>query len=84
MVTPHVMRHTKAMHLLRADVDLHYIRDFLGHIDISTTEIYAKADAEMKRAAFEKANIGISTDKVTSWQKNDDLMSWLTSLGQDK
>lgn len=53
-MTPHVMRHTKAMHLLRADVDLHYIRDFLGHIDISTTEIYAKADAEMKRAAFEK------------------------------
>ncbi|WP_320948947.1 tyrosine-type recombinase/integrase [Enterocloster bolteae] len=81
-VTPHVMRHTKAMHLLRANVDLHYIRDFLGHIDITTTEVYAKADAEMKRAAFEKADIGITTNEMTSWQKNDDLLSWLTSLGQ--
>ena len=70
------------MHLLRANVDLHYIRDFLGHIDITTTEVYAKADAEMKRATFEKADIGISTNEITSWQKNDDLLSWLTSLGQ--
>ena len=40
------------MHLLRADVDLHYIRDFLGHVQIETTEVYARADAEMKRKAL--------------------------------
>ena len=48
-VTPHVLRHSKAMHLLQAGVNLIYIRDFLGHVDCSTTEIYARADSEMKR-----------------------------------
>ena len=43
---------------------------------------YTHLDAEMKRAAFEKADIGITTNEMTSWQKNDDLLSWLTSLGQ--
>jgi site-specific recombinase XerD len=41
-VTPHMFRHSKAMHLLQANVNLIYIRDFLGHEDIKTTEIYAK------------------------------------------
>jgi len=48
-VTPHVVRHTKAMMLLQAGVSLIYIRDILGHVDIATTEIYARADTEMKR-----------------------------------
>lgn len=52
-VTPHVFRHTKAMHLLNADVNMFYIRDILGHVDISTTEIYARVDAEKKRAILE-------------------------------
>lgn len=39
-VTPHVFRHSKAMHLLQSGVNLIYIRDFLGHSDCSTTEIY--------------------------------------------
>lgn len=41
-VTPHMFRHSKAMHLLQAGVNLIYIRDFLGHEDIKTTEVYAK------------------------------------------
>ena len=45
-ISPHVLRHTKAMHLLRAGVNMIYIRDFLGHVDISTTEVYARIDAE--------------------------------------
>lgn len=81
-ISPHTLRHTKAMHLLRAGVDLHYIRDFLGHVDIMTTEVYAKADAEMKRAAIEKANADLLPESKTSWQKNDDLLAWLTSLGK--
>lgn len=81
-ISPHVLRHTKAMHLLRAGVDLHYIRDFLGHVDIATTEVYAKADAEMKRAAIEKANADLLPESKTSWQKNSDLLAWLTSLGK--
>ena len=47
----------KRQHLLRADVDLHYIRDFLGYVQIETTEVYARADAEMKRKALETANL---------------------------
>lgn len=53
-ITPHVFRHTKAMHLLNAEVNMFYIRDILGHVDISTTEIYARVDAEKKRAILEK------------------------------
>ena len=43
------------MHLLQAGVNLIYIRDLLGHADVSTTEIYARADAEAKRKAIESA-----------------------------
>jgi len=45
-VKPHILRHSKAMHLLQAGVNLIYIRDFLGHVDVKTTEIYARADTE--------------------------------------
>jgi len=48
-VTPHVLRHAKAMHLLQSGVSLIYIRDFLGYVDCSTTEVYERADSEMKR-----------------------------------
>jgi len=82
VITPHILRHTKAMHLLRANVNLHYIRDFLGHVNIATTEVYAKADAEIKRKAFEQANIELPIENQTSWQKNDNLLSWLTALGR--
>lgn len=79
-ITPHIIRHSKAMHLLRANVDLNYIRDFLGHVNIETTEVYAKADAEMKRKALEKVHIDVPLENQTSWQKNENLMSWLQSL----
>lgn len=79
-ITPHVIRHSKAMHLLRANVDLNYIRDFLGHVNTSTTEVYARADAEMKRKAFEKAHFDVPLENQTTWQKNENLMSWLQSL----
>lgn len=79
-VTPHVIRHSKAMHLLRADVDLHYIRDFLGHVQIETTEVYARADAEMKRKALEAAHFDLPVETQTSWQKDQSLLSWLQSL----
>lgn len=79
-VTPHIIRHSKAMHLLRANVDLHYIRDFLGHAHIDTTEVYARADAEMKRKALEKVHLDMPVEKQTSWQKDQKLLSWLQSL----
>ena len=54
-VMPHMFRHSKSMHLLQASVSLIYIRDFLGHEDIKTTEIYAKCDSKLKRQAIENA-----------------------------
>lgn len=46
---------TYAMHLYEAGVPLPYIRDILGHVDLSTTEIYARASTEAKRKALEAA-----------------------------
>jgi len=79
-VTPHVMRHTKAFFLLQAGVNLIYIRDLLGHVDIATTEIYARADTEMKRKALEKAYPVTETINLPHWQKDETLLAWLTSL----
>jgi len=47
-VSPHCLRHTKAIHLLKSGVPLIYIRDILGHVSVTTTEIYTKVDAEEK------------------------------------
>jgi integrase/recombinase XerD len=56
LISPHSLRHTKGMHLLQGGLSLDIIRDFLGHIDVRTTEIYARANLEMKRAALEKVS----------------------------
>jgi integrase/recombinase XerD len=79
-VTPHVLRHTKAMHLLQAGVNLIYIRDLLGHVDIATTEVYARADTELKRKALEHAYPNMISEGLPQWNKDEDLISWLTSL----
>jgi integrase/recombinase XerD len=79
-ITPHIIRHTKAMHLLQAGVNIVYIRDILGHADVSTTEIYARADTEMKRVALEKAYIPQTQNREALWQANPQLMDWLKSL----
>lgn len=55
-ISPHTLRHSKAMHLLEGGVNLIYIRDFLGHTSVITTEIYAKSNPEIKRKAIENAS----------------------------
>lgn len=81
-VSPHCFRHSKAMHLLQSGVNLIYIRDFLGHVDIQTTEVYARVDGEMKRKALEKNSHGIISNKVPAWQNDKKLMNWLKNLGK--
>lgn len=82
-VTPHILRHSKAMHLLEAGVNLIYIRDLLGHVDVSTTEVYARASTEMKREALEKLST-VKTPNVPSWTADSDLLSWLKDFGKSK
>ena len=81
-ICPSCFRHSKAMHLLQSGVNLVYIRDFLGHVDIQTTEIYARIDGEMKRKALEKSNHNVVSEKLPEWQSNTGLMNWLKSLGR--
>lgn len=56
-IPPHLMRHTKAMHIYDADNDLVHVRDFLGHSDIKTTDIYARSSLTMKQKALERVSI---------------------------
>lgn len=81
-ISPHVLRHTKAMHLLRAGVNMIYIRDFLGHVDISTTEVYARIDAEMKRKVFEEKVPNFTPNTTMPWEEDKDLLQWLTKVGK--
>lgn len=78
-VTPHTLRHTKAMHLVEAGVSLDIVRDFLGHADIKTTELYARANLQMKRAAIEKISPTPIPD-VPVWKENKTLLEWLQRL----
>lgn len=79
-VSPHGLRHSKSMHMLQAGVPLIYIRDFLGHSEISTTEIYARCDSEQKRKAIEAACPSITKADVPLWHSDSTLMEWLQSL----
>lgn len=79
-ITPHWLRHSKAMHLLQSGVNLIYIRDLLGHSDVSTTEIYARADETMKRKALLEAYKSPAEDKLPEWKTDKNLLDWLKSL----
>ena len=81
-ITTHTLRRTRAMHLIQAGVNLIYIRDLLGHVDVSTTEIYARADAETKRKAIENAYEPLTPDVLPDWTLDTSLIGWLDSLGR--
>ena len=79
-VHAHMLRHSKAMHLLQAGINIIYIRDFLGHVDVKTTEIYARADTEMKRKAIENLYPDLIDSNLPDWSKDQALLSWLSEL----
>ena len=76
----HSLRHSKAMHLLQAGVNLVYIRDILGHVSVQTTEIYARADSRQKREAIENAYVDLMPKQNPIWENNNDLLGWLKSF----
>ena len=79
-VTPHIFRHTKAMHLVQAGVDMIYIRDFLGHTMMETTNIYARINIEQMRDALERAYPELNATNLPDWTSDASLMEFLNSL----
>jgi site-specific recombinase XerD len=78
--SPHILRHSRAMHWLEAGIDLQYIKDLLGHADITTTEIYARLNVEAKRELLEKAHpTERPSPSYPSWNEDKKLMDWLRS-----
>ena len=82
-VTPHVWRHTAAVHLLEAGVDINVIRGWLGHASLNTTNRYAEITMRMKTEAMklcapEGCEAGGS--RQAPWQDDASLLQWLTRL----
>lgn len=77
-ITPHSFRHSVAMNLLRAGVDISTIALWLGHSSIETTHKYMVADIELKRKAMEKA--GSSGDASFNYKPSSDILNFLASL----
>lgn len=77
-ISPHTLRHTKAMHLLQSGVSLVSIKDILGHAQLKSTEIYVQTDLEGKRQAFERA--GTPAESRVKPALKPDLLAWLETL----
>ena len=80
-VNPHTIRHTSAMHLLRAGNDVNMVSYWLGHADINTTHIYVEIDMEMKRKMIAKAGAPDIGNK-TPWQQPH-VLQWLNRLAKE-
>jgi len=77
-VTPHVLRHTTAMHLMQAGVDITVIALWLGHESIETTHVYLEADLATKERALER--IAPGDQKARRFKADDALMAFLSSI----
>ena len=78
-ISPHTFRHTKAMHLLQSDIPLVTIKDFLGHADVKSTEVYVQSDLTMKRDALDRVGTPIRVGPKPR-RLSKDLLEWLESL----
>ena len=83
-LSPHVFRHTAAVHLLEAGVDVNVIRGWLGHVSLQTTNRYAEITAQMKEAALRLCEPPLAVSKTSRrsavWRDDAALLSWLASL----
>lgn len=82
-VTPHTFRHTSAVHMLEAGIEVNVIREWLGHVDITTTNRYAEINTNTKLAAMRatdpfEASEGPRTTSI--WRTDQTLLNWLASL----
>ena len=78
-VSPHIIRHSTASHLLEAGVDINTIRSWLGHVSVNTTNLYAEVNIRMKAAALKTCEIeGLGKDRT--WKEDKSLLTFLKSI----
>ena len=82
-IHPHMLRHTRAMHLYHQGMPMMLLSEYLGHASVETTKVYAYADTEMKRAAIDKADLLRKGDSpsVAIWDHDEDMILKLSGLG---
>jgi site-specific recombinase XerD len=81
-ITPHVMRHSCAVALLQAGIDVSVIRDYLGHASVATTSRYITTNLQMKRDALEAFwnRASLVSDAPKKWRPSPKLLAFLESL----
>jgi site-specific recombinase XerD len=81
-MTPHMMRHTRAMHFYREGMPRVLLAEYLGHADTQTTKIYAHADTEMKRKAMEKVDSikQNAPEPIAIWDGDEEMIMKLSGL----
>jgi integrase/recombinase XerD len=83
-ISPHIFRHTTAVHLLEAGVEVNVIRAWLGHVSLETTNRYAEINLRMKidavRTCEPVLNASPAHHRKPIWRNDPDLLQWLESL----
>ena len=83
-VGPHVFRHTTAVHLLEAGVEVNVIRGWLGHVSLDTTNRYAEINIRAKEAALQvcepPSTVSAALPAKPVWRNDEALLAWLDSL----
>ena len=82
-ISPHIFRHTCAVHLLEAGVEVNVIRGWLGHADLSTTNRYAEINTKAKEEALkvlEPLDTSVVHHSKPVWRSDESLLNWLASL----
>ena len=82
-ISPHVFRHTCAVHLVESGVDVNVIRGWLGHADLTTTNRYAEINTKTKEAALralEPPSTSAECRTRPEWRSDEALLNWLASL----
>jgi site-specific recombinase XerD len=82
-IGPHTFRHTAAVHLLEAGVEVNVIRGWLGHADLTTTNRYAEINTKAKQQALlltEPPCVSEALRTTPIWRTDETLLNWLSSL----
>jgi integrase/recombinase XerD len=82
-VSPHTFRHTAAVHLLEAGVEVNVIRGWLGHADLTTTNRYAEINTRAKIEALRNTELHVPSAVPRThpiWRTDESLLNWLSSL----